>query len=1229
MRLLVGTAVEVIRASSPGWHRAMVEVYDESTSMHFLVFEHGDGEWRGGRHMPAIDPPCPPLSHPSLPLAVAIAAMHSGYLSWRVILNRNSRDDLQASILTSHQAQLKGSLPGRPLAIAAMGDRLYAQPAECDHCGAPSTKPGGLLRCCRCARTVHAACVYEPGLQWAAAQASEAEEWVCDQCGVCDGCGTLCPSEIRAHWPAKSAWDLQGSWVVDAGSRRLCLSCAAQVDCGARCASTLQRWGAPPATAMLCNRCDRWSAPKTADAEPGGAPTPGLGVSMPPPPPTGSTSAAAAMSHAHIGFDARAEHCGRCEGMQLYWLLKDALDEVQGLDPLRYFADPVDAEAEPTYRIIIPDSMDFSTMKSKLNRGEYKVPKLLADDFALLCRNAIVFNTKPDNPFRNAARSLHKAGTAILAKLFAPTAADELQAEGADADDADEEDARAEAAAAEAAAAEAAAADTPRKGSRGFSWRQIQREARAGSIKLGNEEVEAEAAAEAAAAEAVAAAEAEEAEEAAAAGEEVAAPEAGGDEGGAPSPGPAEAEASEVTSKRSRKPSQLSREKAAAAEASALPSRRSRKPSLLSKESEASEAAVAEVGLGRTGRRRGQSDAPPPNADALDEDEDPMDGGNLPLGSSPARRGAPPPDERRVPAHYVFVTTCPPTAGAHVADEKTAEPLGEHVGMTCDRSGVCPIVGNRYHLKGDDYDLCQAEYDKLDEGEQAMYECIPPPQAAAASAGGSSSGGVLAAADAAGAAARVRSAEAIMASLDGDADDFFAATACVPALCIKCGSGIGSAHKAVVCVSCGEHHHRFCVGLGPPDPNGEDAPWRCSDCTTCELCERGYDDANLLLCECGKAFHTYCLRPPLKELPSGDWRCHTCAMQVRCERCHTQRPGRGGWQLNYRFCEPCFDLHQVQGYCNVCKQNCLEESGTMLCCDTCNFWVHAECDGISERGADHLTSRADAAPYSCPSCRGEPAGTYGACLETTLADAKPAEGGEAGGAKKRARPPKQAAASAAAASDATAKRMRAGESTPLPVAHDPAAWLQQHAVTHPQPGWSSGQQQLASMLNGGGAAGPVGAPSAMPCSSPSAALASAAMPAFGGFQPAHAGCQPAHAGCQPAHAGCEYAAMNAAPSQAYPPQAYPPQAYPPQTYPPQAYPPQTYPPQAYPPQAYPPSVMPAGSPMQVAPSQYVSEMHANGLPPQVPAWAGSPSLPLPGAAPAPVPSHPPAAMPPA
>merc|ERR1719240_703867 len=59
------------------------------------------------------------------------------------------------------------------------------------------------------------------------------------------------------------------------------------------------------------------------------------------------------------------------------------------------------------------------------------------------------------------------------------------------------------------------------------------------------------------------------------------------------------------------------------------------------------------------------------------------------------------------------------------ADEAPA--TGVHVGVTCDRSGMCPIVGNRYHLVGHNWDLCQAEFEKLDDKERALYQRIPPP----------------------------------------------------------------------------------------------------------------------------------------------------------------------------------------------------------------------------------------------------------------------------------------------------------------------------------------------------------------------------------------------------------------------------------------------------------------------------------------------------------------------
>lgn len=45
----------------------------------------------------------------------------------------------------------------------------------------------------------------------------------------------------------------------------------------------------------------------------------------------------------------------------------------------------------------------------------------------------------------------------------------------------------------------------------------------------------------------------------------------------------------------------------------------------------------------------------------------------------------------------------------------------EHIGITCDKSGMSPIIGNRYKLIAHNYDLCEEEYNKLDNEEQTLY----------------------------------------------------------------------------------------------------------------------------------------------------------------------------------------------------------------------------------------------------------------------------------------------------------------------------------------------------------------------------------------------------------------------------------------------------------------------------------------------------------------------------
>jgi hypothetical protein len=49
----------------------------------------------------------------------------------------------------------------------------------------------------------------------------------------------------------------------------------------------------------------------------------------------------------------------------------------------------------------------------------------------------------------------------------------------------------------------------------------------------------------------------------------------------------------------------------------------------------------------------------------------------------------------------------------------------------------------------------------------------------------------------------------------------------------------------------------------------------------CEICRKGDDDENMLLCDgCERGFHMYCLIPPLDAAPDGDWFCSDCESAI-------------------------------------------------------------------------------------------------------------------------------------------------------------------------------------------------------------------------------------------------------------------------------------------------------------------------------------------------------------
>lgn len=54
------------------------------------------------------------------------------------------------------------------------------------------------------------------------------------------------------------------------------------------------------------------------------------------------------------------------------------------------------------------------------------------------------------------------------------------------------------------------------------------------------------------------------------------------------------------------------------------------------------------------------------------------------------------------------------------------------------------------------------------------------------------------------------------------------------------------------------------------------------DLYLCLVCGRGDEEDRLLLCDgCDDSYHTFCLIPPLQDVPKGDWRCPKCVAEVR------------------------------------------------------------------------------------------------------------------------------------------------------------------------------------------------------------------------------------------------------------------------------------------------------------------------------------------------------------
>lgn len=76
------------------------------------------------------------------------------------------------------------------------------------------------------------------------------------------------------------------------------------------------------------------------------------------------------------------------------------------------------------------------------------------------------------------------------------------------------------------------------------------------------------------------------------------------------------------------------------------------------------------------------------------------------------------------PVDYTPATAPAPAAPAPAPAAPTPAALAVHHHVICDKSGMNPIKGNRYHLAGVNYDLCEDEFSKLAEEEKVKFVVI-------------------------------------------------------------------------------------------------------------------------------------------------------------------------------------------------------------------------------------------------------------------------------------------------------------------------------------------------------------------------------------------------------------------------------------------------------------------------------------------------------------------------
>lgn len=91
--------------------------------------------------------------------------------------------------------------------------------------------------------------------------------------------------------------------------------------------------------------------------------------------------------------------------------------------------------------------------------------------------------------------------------------------------------------------------------------------------------------------------------------------------------------------------------------------------------------------------------------------------------------------------------------------------------------------------------------------------------------------------------------------------------------------------ELVSCSRCGSSGHPSCLRFSDNIRiSVRKYDWQCIECKTCSSCNNADNEDKLLFCDdCDRSYHTYCLKPPLREPPEGSWSCSGCLIEYHRE----------------------------------------------------------------------------------------------------------------------------------------------------------------------------------------------------------------------------------------------------------------------------------------------------------------------------------------------------------